>query len=232
MNLCLVHRDRRALLAAIEPEFEKLRGAGVEVLTFNTDALAAERRTAVLDELAEALGDGPRARAAPLDRLRQPEAADPGAAARAAAPEPSSREARRRRRRTRAGCARRALRRRESTHATRSRARPSTPTSTSSTRRTSRERSTPWARACWAGCRTSSSGASSRDGRARLRPDQRGQRGRVEGLRRGGRGEGGARVPGALDRRRVRALRRALQRHPGRASPRRRPWRRFRAART
>jgi NAD(P)-dependent dehydrogenase (short-subunit alcohol dehydrogenase family) len=62
MNLCLVHRDRRALLAAIEPEFEKLRATGVEVATFNTDALSADKRDAVLDELAELLGDSGRVR--------------------------------------------------------------------------------------------------------------------------------------------------------------------------
>jgi len=62
MNLCLVHRDRRAVLASVEPEFEKLRGCGVEVSTFNTDALAAEKREAVLDQLAGALGDAGRVR--------------------------------------------------------------------------------------------------------------------------------------------------------------------------
>jgi NAD(P)-dependent dehydrogenase (short-subunit alcohol dehydrogenase family) len=62
MNLCLVHRDRRALLAGIEPEFEKLRGTGVEVRTFNTDALAADKRDAVLDELAGILGSSGRVR--------------------------------------------------------------------------------------------------------------------------------------------------------------------------
>jgi len=62
MNLCLVHRDRRALLAAIEPEFEKLRGTGVQVLTFNTDALSADKRDAVLEQLAEALGEAGRVR--------------------------------------------------------------------------------------------------------------------------------------------------------------------------
>jgi NAD(P)-dependent dehydrogenase (short-subunit alcohol dehydrogenase family) len=56
MNLCLIHRDRRALLAAIEPEFEKLRGLGVAVHTWNADALAADKRGGILDELAEALG--------------------------------------------------------------------------------------------------------------------------------------------------------------------------------
>jgi NAD(P)-dependent dehydrogenase (short-subunit alcohol dehydrogenase family) len=62
MNLCLVHRDRRALLASIEPEFEKLRGTGVQVRTFNTDALSAEKRDAVIAELAEALGEDGRVR--------------------------------------------------------------------------------------------------------------------------------------------------------------------------
>ena len=58
MNLCLVHRDRRSQLAQIEPEFEKLRGAGVAVQIHNTDALAASKRGAVLDSLADALGEG------------------------------------------------------------------------------------------------------------------------------------------------------------------------------
>jgi NAD(P)-dependent dehydrogenase (short-subunit alcohol dehydrogenase family) len=62
MNLCLIHRDRRALLAAIEPEFEKLRQAGVEVRTFNTDALSADKRDAVLDELARIFGESGRVR--------------------------------------------------------------------------------------------------------------------------------------------------------------------------
>jgi NAD(P)-dependent dehydrogenase (short-subunit alcohol dehydrogenase family) len=62
INLCLVHRDRRALLAAIEPEFEKLRGTGVHVRSFNTDALAADKRDGVLDQLAEAVGEAGRVR--------------------------------------------------------------------------------------------------------------------------------------------------------------------------
>ncbi len=58
MNLSIVHRDRRSQLAQIEPEFEKLRGAGVAVQIHNTDALAASKRCAVLDSLADALGEG------------------------------------------------------------------------------------------------------------------------------------------------------------------------------
>jgi NAD(P)-dependent dehydrogenase (short-subunit alcohol dehydrogenase family) len=62
MNLCLVHRDRRALLAAIEPEFEKLRATGVEVRTFNIDALSADKRDAVLDDFVEIFGESGRVR--------------------------------------------------------------------------------------------------------------------------------------------------------------------------
>ena len=58
MNLCLVHRDRRSVLSKVEPEFEKIRGSGVKLLTFNLDALNAEKRGAVLDELKGAMGDG------------------------------------------------------------------------------------------------------------------------------------------------------------------------------
>jgi len=58
MNLFLVHRDRRGAMARIEPEFEKLRGSGVEVVTRNADALDPERRVALLDELAQAAGPG------------------------------------------------------------------------------------------------------------------------------------------------------------------------------
>jgi NAD(P)-dependent dehydrogenase (short-subunit alcohol dehydrogenase family) len=62
LNLCLVHRDRRSLLSRIEPEFEKIRGTGVEVLTFNRNALDAGQRAAVLDELTGALGEEGRVR--------------------------------------------------------------------------------------------------------------------------------------------------------------------------
>jgi NAD(P)-dependent dehydrogenase (short-subunit alcohol dehydrogenase family) len=58
MNLCIVHRDRRSQLAQIEPEFEKLRGSGVAIQIHNTDALAAAKRGAVLDSLAEVMGEG------------------------------------------------------------------------------------------------------------------------------------------------------------------------------
>lgn len=62
MSICIVHRDRRALLAKIEPEFEKIRESGVQLLTRNVDALSAEKREQVVGELAEAMGSQGRVR--------------------------------------------------------------------------------------------------------------------------------------------------------------------------
>jgi NAD(P)-dependent dehydrogenase (short-subunit alcohol dehydrogenase family) len=62
MNLCIVHRDRRAAIQRVEPEFEKIRGSGVELMTFNKDALAGEKREEVLDDLAKAMGSDGRVR--------------------------------------------------------------------------------------------------------------------------------------------------------------------------
>ena len=62
MNLCVVHRDRRAVAREVEPEFEKLRGAGVRVLTLNKNALDAKVRREILDELVGAMGERGRVR--------------------------------------------------------------------------------------------------------------------------------------------------------------------------
>jgi NAD(P)-dependent dehydrogenase (short-subunit alcohol dehydrogenase family) len=61
-SICIVHRDRRALLAKIEPEFEKIRSSGAQLLSFNVDALSAEKRDEVLERLADALADEGRVR--------------------------------------------------------------------------------------------------------------------------------------------------------------------------
>ncbi len=58
MNLCIVHRDRRSQLTRIESEFEKLKSGGVELRTFNLDALSLDKRDAVLDSLTEAIDGG------------------------------------------------------------------------------------------------------------------------------------------------------------------------------
>jgi NAD(P)-dependent dehydrogenase (short-subunit alcohol dehydrogenase family) len=62
MHLCLVHRDRRAQLSRVLPEFEKLRGHGVGLITLNTDALDPEKRAEILTQLAAAMGPDGRVR--------------------------------------------------------------------------------------------------------------------------------------------------------------------------
>lgn len=58
MNLCLVHRDRRSGLETAEKEFAKIRERGVELITYNRNALAAEDREQILDELKGRMGEG------------------------------------------------------------------------------------------------------------------------------------------------------------------------------
>ena len=58
MSVCVVHRDRRAMLAKIEPEFEKIRAGGTQLVTMNVDALSAEKRSEVIDALAAEMGSG------------------------------------------------------------------------------------------------------------------------------------------------------------------------------
>ena len=62
MNVAIVHRDRRGAMARIEPEFEKLGGLGVEIRTWNVDAISPEKRAEVIAELAETLGSAGRIR--------------------------------------------------------------------------------------------------------------------------------------------------------------------------
>jgi len=44
-------------MSRIQPEFDAIRERGVALLTFNDDALSRERRAAILDQLAPALGE-------------------------------------------------------------------------------------------------------------------------------------------------------------------------------
>lgn len=58
MSVCIVHRDRRAMMARIDPEFDKIRAGGTRLLTMNVDALDAGKREEVLEQLAGEIGDG------------------------------------------------------------------------------------------------------------------------------------------------------------------------------
>ncbi|MGH7288534.1 MAG: SDR family oxidoreductase [Myxococcota bacterium] len=62
MSLAIVHRDRRGAMHRIEPEFEKIRGAGVAFHSWNADALDAEKRAEIVAELKTRLGAGGRVR--------------------------------------------------------------------------------------------------------------------------------------------------------------------------
>ncbi len=56
LNICIIHRDRKSTLSAIEQEFEKIRTNGISFFSFNIDALKQEKRTEVIGVLKEKLG--------------------------------------------------------------------------------------------------------------------------------------------------------------------------------
>jgi NAD(P)-dependent dehydrogenase (short-subunit alcohol dehydrogenase family) len=56
MSVCVVHRDRKGAMPAIEAAFEEIRSTGVGFLALNTDALSDEGRAQVLGALQERLG--------------------------------------------------------------------------------------------------------------------------------------------------------------------------------
>lgn len=51
MSVAVLHRDRRAAMAEIDDRFEPLRQSGAGFSSFNADALAAETRERVVEEL-------------------------------------------------------------------------------------------------------------------------------------------------------------------------------------
>lgn len=51
MNICIVHRDRKSKLPAFEKEIAEMRNKGVEVKTFNKDALLVENRREILSAI-------------------------------------------------------------------------------------------------------------------------------------------------------------------------------------
>lgn len=58
MNLVIVHRDRKGAMGRIEEEFQTIRNNGVELVTFNTNALTPDGRQEVLAGMADKLGSG------------------------------------------------------------------------------------------------------------------------------------------------------------------------------
>jgi enoyl-[acyl-carrier protein] reductase I len=56
MNICLVHRNSRSEMEAVEAAFEQIRACGVSLVSFNVDVVRPESRSTVLLKLAEELG--------------------------------------------------------------------------------------------------------------------------------------------------------------------------------
>ncbi|MDX1393254.1 MAG: SDR family oxidoreductase [Gemmatimonadota bacterium] len=56
LNVCVVHRDRRGAMSRIEPEFDAIRARGVGFVSYNVDALKAEKRAEILESLASEMG--------------------------------------------------------------------------------------------------------------------------------------------------------------------------------
>lgn len=56
LNIAIVHRDRRGVMARVDEEFDRIRDSGVRLLTFNKDALAEAPRKEVIATLKEEMG--------------------------------------------------------------------------------------------------------------------------------------------------------------------------------
>jgi NAD(P)-dependent dehydrogenase (short-subunit alcohol dehydrogenase family) len=102
LNLVIVHRDRRGAMHRIESEFAEIRATGVELVSFNADALDAGSRKEMVLALQRKLGERGRIRvllhsiALGNLKLLAPVTADVGAAAEQSgeAPATSSRKER------------------------------------------------------------------------------------------------------------------------------------------
>ncbi len=55
-KLCLVYRERKSAAAEAEQKFDQLRAAGSEVLSFNTDALNADKMLSTIKEFSSKAG--------------------------------------------------------------------------------------------------------------------------------------------------------------------------------
>lgn len=58
MNICIVHRDRKSTMAAVEKEFDTIKATGVAFHTYNDDALNNEVKNRILGEIQTAIGSG------------------------------------------------------------------------------------------------------------------------------------------------------------------------------
>ena len=57
MNICIVHRDRKADMEEIEKDFTEIRNNKVKLLSLNKDLLRADHQSEILSELKSVLGE-------------------------------------------------------------------------------------------------------------------------------------------------------------------------------
>lgn len=57
-NLFVVHRDRRGSMKTVDAHFDEIRALGVKLEAYNMDALSREGRGAILNNVADVLGEG------------------------------------------------------------------------------------------------------------------------------------------------------------------------------
>ncbi|WP_438977859.1 SDR family oxidoreductase [Polaribacter sp.] len=57
LNICIIHRNSRAQLPEIEIEFNKIKKQNIDFLSFNIDAVNAEKRKQTIDAISEKFRD-------------------------------------------------------------------------------------------------------------------------------------------------------------------------------
>jgi enoyl-[acyl-carrier protein] reductase III len=61
-NICIVHRNPRSQMDAIEKEFEQIKRQGIKLISFNADAVNPEKRAEIITELKSSMGANGRIR--------------------------------------------------------------------------------------------------------------------------------------------------------------------------
>ncbi|MCF4101589.1 SDR family oxidoreductase [Gillisia sp. M10.2A] len=57
MNIIIIHRDRRSEIPEIEEAFEEIRLCGVKLESFNVDAIQKDKRSSLIQQISEILGE-------------------------------------------------------------------------------------------------------------------------------------------------------------------------------
>ncbi|HLF52846.1 enoyl-ACP reductase FabI [Flavobacterium sp.] len=57
MNICIIHRNPRSEMEAIQSDFDVIRSNGIEFLSFNTDAINKDKIAEVISEIKNKIGE-------------------------------------------------------------------------------------------------------------------------------------------------------------------------------